>query len=149
MGVAVAYISTNYNIYPLKPKKKWVCTRTSSSGPYDDVPPDGTTGSPDFCGQCVSFVTTVCPSIPVNTGKWARGSLVKGKMDIVPGTAIATFSSPTKYFGHAAIYVSQNTVGINVVDQWVFPPAKEIGPRILVFGVHGNANNGDNFYVVE
>jgi hypothetical protein len=67
-----------------------------------------------------------------------------------PGTAIATFNEFGKYYGHAAIYVSQNGEGITVYDQWVaLPGPKAVGPRTLRWGAHGIANNGDNFYVVE
>jgi hypothetical protein len=148
-GGAVAYVSSNYKTNPNAPMGNWVCTRTSSDGPYATEPPSDKTRGPNFCGQCVSFVTTVCPTIPVNTGLWKKGDLVKGDKAILAGTAIATFDKNDKYFGHAAIYESQTNVGINVVDQWVTSPASPIHQRMLRFGAHGLANNGDNFYVVE
>jgi hypothetical protein len=97
----------------------------------------------------VSYVTTVCSTIPVSTGVWRKGVQVKGNKNALRGTAIATFDSSGKYSGHAAIYESQTTLGINVVDQWVTPPAKAIHKRLLRFGAHGNSNNGDNFFVIE
>jgi hypothetical protein len=97
----------------------------------------------------VSYVATVCPTIPVNTAAWKKGTQVKGDKTILPGTAIATFDSNGKYSGHAAIYESQDPVGINVVDQWVTPPAKAIHKRQLRFGAHGNSNNGDNFFIID
>lgn len=143
------YVAVNYLTNSKAPFGKWVCTRTSSSGPYAEAPPSTKTGNPDYCGQCVSFVTTVCPTIPVGTANWKKGAQVKGANEILPGTAIATFNSDGGYSGHAAIYESQTAVGINVVDQWVTPPAQAIHKRILRFGAHGNSNNGDNFYVIE
>lgn len=143
------YVSLNYKANPNAPLGKWVCTRISSDRPYNSVPPANKTGTPNFCGQCVSFVTVVCPAIPVNTRSWKKGALVKGKKDVLPGTAIATFDASGHYSGHAAIYESQNAAGINVVDQWVTPPASPIHQRTLRFGAHGNSNNGDNFYVIE
>src|SRR5579883_640602 len=143
------YIAVNYLVNPKAPLGKWVCTRTSPGGPYDQVPPVDKQSGPGFCGQCVSYVTTVCPTIPVNTHAWKKGLQVKGKKDILPGTAIATFDSNGKYSGHAAIYEGQTSDGINVVDQWVAPPAKAIHKRMLRFGAHGNANNGDNFFIID
>jgi hypothetical protein len=143
------HLAVNYVSNPKAPLGKWVCTRTSSIGPYDQVPPADKQNNPNFCGQCVSFVTTVCPTIPVNTGAWKKGAQVKGSKTILPGTAIATFGSYGTFSGHVAIYESQTLVGINVVDQWVTPPAKAIHKRLLRFGAHGNSNNGDNFFIVD
>jgi hypothetical protein len=145
----MAYVSLNYKNNPKAPLKKWVCTRTSPDKPYDTAPPANKTNSPNFCGQCVSFVTTVCPKVPVSTNNWIKGLPVKGNTEIVVGTAIATFDEKGKYSGHAAIYDGQTPNGINVVDQWVTPPATPIHQRTLKFGARGNSNNGDNFYVIE
>jgi hypothetical protein len=66
------------------------------------------------------------------------------------GTVIATFNAAGTYEGHAAIYVSQTSDGVNVYDQYVTPPSpKAVGPRTLRWGAPGNSNNGDKFYVVE
>jgi hypothetical protein len=143
------YVSVDYFANPKAPLGKWVCTRTSTLGPYADEPPTAKTHGPDFCGQCVSFVTTVCPTIPVATIAWKKGLQVKGAQTILPGTAIATFDNDGKYSGHAAIYESQTAIGINVVDQWVTPPSKAIHRRLLRFGAPGNSNNGDNFFVID
>ena len=143
------YVAVNWLANTKAPLGKWVCTRTSADGPYSATPPTDKQNGPNFCGQCVSFVTTVCPTIPVNTGMWKQGALVKGNTKIQPGTAIATFNSAGKYYGHTAIYEHQTTTGINVVDQWVTPPATAIHKRMLQFGAHELANNGDNFYIVD
>ncbi|HWE98914.1 MAG TPA: BPSL0067 family protein [Caulobacteraceae bacterium] len=145
----MAYVATNYLLNTAAPLKQWACTRTSTLGPFASPPAQGTTGNPDFCGQCVSYVTTVCPAIPVNTGLWKKGVQVKVATGLKAGAAIATFDASGKYSGHAAIYESQDRLGINVVDQWVTPPATPIHKRTLRFGAHGNSNNGDNFYVIE
>ncbi len=145
----MAYVASNYLTNPKAPLGKWVCTRTSSNGPFDKVPPAMKQHGPDFCGQCVSYVTTVCPTIPVNTGAWKKGVPVKGKKTLAAGTAIATFDGAGKYSGHAAIYESQTDAGINVVDQWVTLPAKEIHKRLLRFGAQGYVNNGNNFFVID
>lgn len=143
------YVAVDYLTNSSAPLGKWVCTRTSTLGPFDDVPPPEKTHGPNFCGQCVSFVTTVCPTIPVATMAWKKGIQVKGANTIRPGTAIATFDDNGQYSGHAAIYEGQTPTGIQVVDQWVTPPAQAIHHRTLRFGAQGNANNGDNFFVIE
>jgi energy-converting hydrogenase Eha subunit F len=91
----------------------------------------------------------VCPTLPVGTNAWVRGDPVKGNKDIRAGTAIATFDKGGRYTGHAAIYESQTPKHLNVIDQWVTPPAKAIHKRKLIFGAHGNSNNGDNFFIIE
>jgi hypothetical protein len=134
---------------PMAPVGKWTCAPTSSLAPFAEVPPDSKTKGMDLCGQCVSYVKKVCPNLPV-TSSWIKGSPVRDNGTIVPGTVIATFNSFGNYEGHAAIYVSQNEMGINVYDQYVTPPSpKAVGPRTLRWGAHGNSNNGDNFCVVE
>ncbi len=145
----MAFVSTNYLTNPKAPVGQWVCTRTSANGPFTQTPPVTKQHNPDYCGQCVSYVTTVCPTLPVSTGAWKKGAQVKGAPNLAAGTAIATFDTGGKYSGHAAIYEGQNAAGISVVDQWVTPPAKAIHQRVLHFGAHGNSNNGDNFFVIE
>lgn len=143
------YISSNYTNNPAAPVGKWTCAPTSTLQPFDDVPPSDKTKGIDLCGQCVSYVKKVCPALP-NTAQWRKGAQVKGSLTIAPGTVIATFNKLGHYEGHAAIYVSQDAVGIKVYDQYITPPTpKTIGPRVLRWGAHGNSNNGNNFHVVE
>ena len=142
------YVSNNYKTNAAAPYGQWVCTRASSLGPFADEP-DDKSAHPDFCGQCVSFVAQVCPTIPVATRQWKQGKLVKGDTAVVAGTAIATFNATGGYSGHAAIYESQTPAGLNVVDQWVTNKGKPIGARLLRFGAKGVSNNGDLFHVVD
>ncbi|CAG0969288.1 hypothetical protein ANRL3_01395 [Anaerolineae bacterium] len=144
----MSYLSTNYMNNSKAPIGQWTCAPSSSLGPFTEAPSDNAKG-PNYCGQCVSYVKTVCPTLP-STSSWKKGALVKDNKDILPGTVIATFNSSGNYEGHAAIYDSQIPAGINVYDQWVTPPnPKAVGPRLLRWGAHGNSNNADNFYVVE
>lgn len=143
------YISSNYKDNPAAPVGQWTCAPTSNLGPFDDVPADANTHGHDLCGQCVSYVKKVCPALPA-TASWKKGAAVKDNVHISPGTVIATFDAHGNYRGHAAIYVGQDSVGINVYDQYVTPPSpKAVGPRPLRWGAHGVSNNGDNFYVVD
>jgi len=142
-------VSANYANSPYAPKDQWVCTRTSKLGPFSSMPPESNRHSPDFCGQCVSYVTTVCENLPVDTSKWKKGARVRGNNTIAIGTAIATFNNSGQYHGHAAIYVSQDDKGIDVFDQWVTGAGKAIGARKIKWGGAGVSNNGDGFYVVE
>jgi hypothetical protein len=144
----MAYVSQNYLTNADAPMDVWVCTRTSKLGPYKTIPPEKQRKGSDFCGQCVSFVTTVCPSIPVGAGNWKKGSPVKGNLKLAKGTAIATFPNGT-YSGHAAIYESQDGKGMTVYDQWVTGAGKAIGSRVIKWDGNGIANKGDGYYVIE
>ena len=143
------FVSANYAANPDAPEGRWVCTRSSSLGPYVAHPPAEQRHNPDFCGQCVSYVTTVCSTIPVNTGKWKKGVPVKGTATIAEGTAIATFDQNGSYVGHTAIYVKQDDAGIHVYDQWITGAGKAVGPRLIRWNGSGVSNRGDGFHVVE
>jgi hypothetical protein len=143
----MAYLATNYATDPKAPANKWVCAPGSKLGPFDTAPTKNT-GHPDYCGQCVSYVKVVCPVLPA-TAAWKKGEAAKGNKTILAGTVIATFNANDKYEGHAAIYVSQDENGLRVYDQYIYGVAKGIGPRVLRFGAHGDANNGDKFFIVE
>ena len=145
----MAYVSANYVNNPNAPVGKWTCAPTSQVAPLDRAPTEAQSKAPDLCGQCVSYVKKVCPSLPA-TANWKKGVPVKGAKNIMAGTVIATFNAANKYEGHAAIYVSQNNDGISVYDQYRTPPTpKPVGPRLLRWGAQGNSNNGDRFYVVD
>ncbi|WP_174292376.1 BPSL0067 family protein [Sphingomonas bacterium] len=145
----MAYVSANYRNNTAAPFGQWVCNRISPLGPYAAKPEAKLQHGPvNFCGQCVSFVTQVCPSIPVSTAQWKKGVQVKGAT-LAAGTAIATFDANGHYYGHAAIYENQNASGINVVDQWVTGAGSPIHARLIRFGGHGLANDGNGFYVID
>jgi len=105
-------------------------------------------------GQCVAFVQQA--SGAPQTVQWRQGKKVKGDLTIAKGTAIATFSAQGKYTNsldgtsHAAIYVSQDNLGIQVWDQWKGQPVHQ---RTIRFqgGAAGvkPVNDGDAFYVVD
>jgi hypothetical protein len=145
----MAYVSQNYATSPNAPAGQWTCSPTSSLGPFKKAPTGQQTKGTDLCGQCVSYVKKVCPTLPP-TGVWTKGAPVKDNQSILAGTVIATFNSAGKYEGHAAIYVSQNKTGIVVYDQYVTPPnPSPVGSRTLRWNAHGNSNNGNNFFVVD
>ncbi|SFK62207.1 BPSL0067 family protein [Falsiroseomonas stagni] len=144
------FIATGYTKNVNAPVGKWVCTRTSALKPYDAVPPLAKRSGPDFCGQCVSFVTRACSTLPVSTAQWKKGALVKEATEIADGTVIATFNAQGRYEGHAAIFVKKDTQGIHVYDQWVTGTnPKAIGPRLIRWTGTGVSNRGDGFHVVE
>jgi hypothetical protein len=123
------YVSKNYDANPAAPLGQWV-------------------GADPYYGQCVSYVKAVTPGLP-QTSLWNKGDLAKGNASLEAGTVIATFDADGRYFGHAAIYESQDADGINVIDQWITPPPEPIHRRMLRFGAQGHSNDGDNFFVVE
>ncbi|MEE3626113.1 BPSL0067 family protein [Nitrospirillum sp. BR 11752] len=144
------FVAIGYTANPKAPVGKWVCTRTSALGPYDTPPPDDTRHNPDYCGQCVSYVTQVCPSLPVRTGLWRRGDRVKENKNIVAGTVIATFDSNGHYDGHAAIYDHQTDDGIYVYDQWITGTAPQaVSLRLILWQGRGVSNTGNKFFIVE
>jgi hypothetical protein len=103
-------------------------------------------------GQCVAYVQT-CSSAP-NTSQWRTGVRVRDAAvgSISKGTVIATMVDghyPNHDHGnHAAIYLSHDSAGIRVLDQWL---GHAVGERTLYYhGGNGNpSNDGDMFYVVE
>lgn len=143
------FVSINYSNNANAPAGKWVCTRTSTLGPYSSHPQDSTRRGPTYCGQCVSYVTTVCPTIPGDTRKQKKCVLIKVHKNIADGTAIATFDTTGHYSGHAAIYVSQDDDGIRVYDQWITGTGKAVGSRLIKWNGHGVSNYGAGFYVIE
>jgi hypothetical protein len=147
---SMPFVSSNYASNTDAPVGNWVCTRTSSLGPFSTHPEVSTRSNPSYCGQCVSYVVRVCPTIPDRTSEWKRGIQVKGNASIIAeGTAIATFNEAKTYHGHAAIYVKQDDVGIHVYDQWITGAGKSIGPRVIRWNGTGVSNNGAGFYVIE
>jgi hypothetical protein len=143
------FVSASYKTNIKAPVGQWACTRTSSLEPFSSHPPAGTRSNPDCCGQCVSFITTACPSLPASTLQWKMGRQVRGNTAIVDGTVIATFNTLNHYHGHAPIHVRQDHVGICVYDQWITGAGKGIGPRLIKWNGHGVSNNGEGFHVVE
>ena len=112
--------------------------------------------------QCVALVqlgpAAAGSSNPPATSTWRRGIRVMTAPygSIKKGTVIATFTEaglyPTGDEGarHAAVYLSHDSEGINVIDQWVGKAAPS--ERKLKF-VGGDAkravDKGDHYYVVE
>jgi hypothetical protein len=120
--------------------------------PYIAQDPQSFAGKVVGTGQCVAFVQAA--SGAPFTGLWTRSVKVRGA-PVATGTAIATFDANGKYANktdgssHAAIYVGQDAVGIQVWDQWLGQP---VHPRTIRFqagapGVHP-VNDGDAFYVI-
>ena len=103
-------------------------------------------------GQCVRLVQVWCGA--PHTSSWRQGVRVKGSTGITPGTAIATFVNgfyPNLPHGnHAAIYLSHDSEGINVIHQWT-NRVGGTGKRKIRFNntLQGNSNNGDMFYVIR
>jgi len=95
-----------------------------------------------YCGECVSFYK-VCSGDRRVTGQWVKGQKVRGA-SLAVGTGIATFPNG-KYFGHAAIYMGQDSGGIQVWDQWKGHP---VSRRTIRWNGNGISNNGDSFYVI-
>ena len=104
--------------------------------------------------QCVTLVKSAILGMP-HASQWKQGEKVKGNLDIKKGTAIATFFNgvyPSHNTGnHAALYISQDALGILVIDQFKSHDKnfQKINKRPLRFGAPYPSNNGDLFYVIE
>ena len=109
--------------------------------------------------HCVPLVQTYAKA--PQAALWTQGALVKDAKELAQGTAIATFVNgvyPNKGTGnHAALFISQDGVGIRVMDQWKGDPNKPtISSRVIRFKGMKNgklveplSNNGDAYYVIE
>lgn len=119
------------------------------SGRYSCQDPSKHAGKIIGDGQCVAFVRS-CSGAPPSS-QWREGSRVRGA-GLSSGTAIATFVNgkyPDENTGqHAAIYIKQDTMGIEVWDQWVGQPVHK---RVIQFkgGQGSRSNDGDAFSVIE
>jgi hypothetical protein len=111
-------------------------------------------GEDPYKGQCAVFVQ-VAAGAPLTT-LWTQGALVKGNYALAAGTAIATFGADGKYTNrgdgtaHGAIYVSQDSQGIWVWNQWV---GSNGVCKNCIYYRHGAAvphvADGDYYYVIE
>lgn len=105
-------------------------------------------------GQCVGYVREVTGLPPVH--RWRRGVLARGA-DLVPGTAIATFSPDGHYpnsmrgDSHCAIFLEEKDEGLLVLDQWLEAEPRPVSHRVIRFhSGHGKPiNDGDCYYAIE
>jgi len=106
-------------------------------------------------GQCVTFIHAVVAIPPASV--WKKGQRVRGDLSLAAGTVIATFDPNGRYGNHldgrshAAIYAGQNSIGIQVLDQWKGRTTQPVHVRTIRFknGLGDKANDGDQFYVVQ
>lgn len=107
-------------------------------------------------GECVSLVVAVCGLSGRTTKTWKPGLKVQGAAQgaIARGTAIATFVEghyPKDDNGkHAAIYLSHDDDGIQVIDQYNGKNPKPASPRTIGFNTKTyRSNNGIYYYLIE
>jgi len=103
-------------------------------------------------GECVAFVQEAARA--PNTTFWKKGAAVRANSGLRKGTAIATCDASGRYANlstgnHAAIYVSQDSQGIWVYDQWRSQGA--VRKRLVRFqrGSGSPSNDGDAFSVID
>ncbi len=118
--------------------------------PFIATNPEKYKGIPVGSGQCVAFVQE-SSGAPL-TKYWSEGIKVRGSQ-IPAGTAIATFKNgvyPSNATGnHAAIYISQDSGGITVWDQWTGRPVDKRHIRFQEGQASSNSNDGDAYSVIE
>lgn len=110
-------------------------------------------------GQCAVLAEKLAPGIGL-TRTWQKGEQVMGNTDIPIGTAIATFNyqdgtayAPVGSNGepgssHSAIYLGQNSTGVQVLNQW----STSGGARITTIpwsSWGGSAEAGNRYYVIR
>jgi len=101
--------------------------------------------------QCVALVQYYAGA--PNTAKWDEGESVLGNKNIAKGTAIATFVDgkyPNLSHGnHAALFISQETHGIWVMDQWIdnAPEGKKKKPYVSKRFITSKGKWKDGTYV--
>jgi len=131
----------------------------AGNGPYVYTKVDTLEGKPKvFNGECAGIVqwyTKVGLAIT-----WKEGIKVRGNgAHIRKGTAVATFVDgkyPNKSHGnHAALYISQDAMGVWVMDQWNAPNKPTISKRRMNFlgkteggDYRDPSNNGDALSVI-
>jgi hypothetical protein len=108
-------------------------------------------------GQCAALVQHY--TRVGRTNGWKEGEAVKGCTTIKRGTAIATFVDGIyeneAHGNHAALYISQDSKGIKVVEQWTTlkkPQIRDIpflGKKADGTGWENPSNNGDAFSIIE
>lgn len=103
--------------------------------------------------ECVALVQYYAKA--PTTMHWKEGTRVKGAKDLRAGTAIATFSKG-KYGNrrtgnHAALYLSQDSSGIWVIEQFRNIKGGLIAKRYIAFrnGEGSASNDGDAYSVIE
>jgi hypothetical protein len=82
---------------------------------------------------------------------WRRGDRVQNNINILPGTAIATFLDQNfdnlKSGGWAVIYVSQDAGGLRVLTQY---DGTRVHEEVVAWHASaGDSNTGDRFYIIE
>ncbi len=88
-------------------------------------------------GECVTLTKRVA-RLP-HASLWHKGEKVKGNLLLKRGTIIATFDKEGRYtsdtFGqsHAAIYLGQDSTGIQVLDRWNHPYEQKVHEHTIVF----------------
>ena len=116
---------------------------------YIATNPAGYLGQVVGTGHCVPYVQT-CACAP-QARLWKEGTKAKSALTLQTGTAIATFKNgmyPNNSTGnHAAIYISQDAIGIWVYDQWIGQPVHK---RLIRFkgGMGDAVNDGDAYSVI-
>ncbi|MEQ1829452.1 MAG: BPSL0067 family protein [Pirellula sp.] len=111
---------------------------------------DKVLGSAPYVGQCAAGVQQVFSEAGKSLGvtsTWKQGIQVKGN-NVLPGTAIASFKNG-KYWHHAAIFIRQTSIGLEVWDQW---DGQKWHTRTLRFNDKDTAdgsNNGNLFFVID
>lgn len=107
-------------------------------------------------GECVLFVNALANRNYRVASEWRRGTHVLSATTFIPpGTFIATFSSPTVYSGHVAIFggylydATGKRNGIFVFDQNYVPDHGGVVARHFIRSSNTKVMNAASYYVVR
>jgi hypothetical protein len=136
------------------------------SGPYvydkvDDLEGTARVGNEQCAGLIQHYTAGVGQTLYWTNGKHVRGN----GLSIAKGTAVATFMNESvegegyyanaKHDNHVAYYISQDTYGVKVMDQWKAKNKPTVSSRTMFFlgkkadGSYVDpSNNGDALSVI-
>ena len=108
-------------------------------------------------GQCVDFAKAMSNTGDIASSSWTRGNRVFDDGSITQGTVIATFSSPTVYSGHVAVfdrwhwvYLGNYQWGIDGFYVWDDNYVVDyLAGRHLLKQSGSGVGDADNYYVVK
>lgn len=106
-------------------------------------------------GQCVDFAKAMSNTGGVSSVNWTRGNRVFDYGNVAKGTVIATFSNPTTYYGHVAIFDDWHWTysGGWIIDGFYVWDQNYVSPlltgRHLIKRSGSGVGDADNYYRVR
>lgn len=107
-------------------------------------------------GECVTFVNALANRNGKSSNDWDRGlNVMSASTDVTRGTIIATFSDPTTYYGHVAVFggylydATGKRNGLFVWDQNYVPDHGGVVARHFIKASSTKVMNAASYYVAQ